>query len=265
MTIPIRPLCVVAASVFAFTSCSTVNKTLDRSMNFFKGKPAAAEEVVVAPDGTVSTVPKPVSRANFNTALMVVEVNGVKRKVVIELDPLVAPKTVENFKKLVNEGYYDGMAFHRAIRNYIVQTGDPASKSDDKRDEWGLTDSGYKLPAELKGVHTKGALAMARPGAPDAADKSSSGSQFYVCLRTQKRLDGNYSVFGRVTHGLDVLEAVGSVAVDTNDTPVRRVDVKSIRLVPSDSPDLKEEPLARKKTKPDSEKGVFERFIERIW
>ncbi len=106
---------------------------------------------------------------------------------------------------------------------------------------------------------------MARPGDIAAPDKSSSGSQFYVTLRTQKRLDGNYSVFGQVTQGLEVLEAISGVAVDTNDTPVRRVNIKSVRLVPSDSPDLLPDPLARKKTKPESEKGVFEKFIERIW
>lgn len=253
-------------AAFALSSCSTVNKAVDRSMNVFRGKPKVAEEVIAA-DGTV--VPAATGRtkanANWNTALMIVEINGVNRKVAIQLDPDIAPKTVENFKKLINEGFYDGLAFHRAIRNFIVQTGDPNTKSDDKRDEWGLADVGYKLPAELKGTHTKGAVAMARPGALDAPDKQSSGSQFYVSLRTQKRLDGNYTVFGHVTSGLEVLEAISAVSVDTNDTPTRRVNIKSVRLVSPDSPDLAPEPASKRKTKPDSEKGAFERFFDRIW
>jgi hypothetical protein len=107
---------------------------------------------------------------------------------------------------------------------------------------------------------------MARPGDINAPDKQSSVSQFYISLRTQKRLDGNYTVFGQVTQGLEVLEAASGVTVDTNDTPVRRVNVKSIRLVSADSPDLQPDPLdSRKKTKPDSEKGFLEKFIERIW
>ncbi|MES2705933.1 MAG: peptidylprolyl isomerase [Verrucomicrobiota bacterium] len=266
MTKHFRPFLALTAAAFALSSCSTVNTALDRSMNVFRGKPKAAGEVIAA-DGSV--VP-PVSRAAqvnaaWNTVVMVVEVNGVGRKVAIQLKPDIAPKTVANFKKLVNSGFYDGLAFHRAIRNFIVQTGDPATRTDDKKDEWGLTDVGYKLDPELKGSHTKGAVAMARPGPLDSADKQSSGSQFYVCLVGQKRLDGNYTVFGQVTHGLEVLEAVSAVSVDTNDTPVNRVNLKSVRIVPPDSPDLQPEPVSKRKTKPDSEKGKIERFIDRIW
>lgn len=263
MTNHFRPLLALTAAAFVLTSCSTVNKALDRGMNVFRGKEKTAEELAAAAAaGQPAGLP---ARSQSNIALMIVEVNGVKRKVVIQLEPDVAPKTVANFKKLAGDGFYDGLAFHRAIKNYIVQTGDPNTKTDDKKDEWGLTDSGYKIAPELKGQHIKGAVAMARPGDIAAPDKSSSGSQFYITLRTQKRLDGNYSVFGQVTQGLEVLEAISGVAVDTNDTPVRRVNIKSVRLVSADSPDLQPDPLARKKTKPESEKGALEKFIERIW
>ena len=259
-----RPLLALSAVALVFSSCSTVNNALDRGMNVFRGKEKTPEEIAAAAaEGKPVVLP---GQSQFNTALMLVEINGVKRKVVIQLNPQDAPKTVANFKKLASEGFYDGLAFHRAIKNYIVQTGDPNTKTDDKRDEWGLTDAGYKLAPEIKGLHTKGAIAMARPGDINASDKQSSGSQFYVSLRSQKRLDGNYTVFGQVTQGLEVLEAASGVTVDTNDTPVRRVNVKSIRLVSADSPDLQPDPLdSRKKTKPDSEKGFFEKFIERIW
>jgi len=264
MTNHFRPILALSAAAIFLTSCSTVNNAIDRGMNVFRGKEKTPDEIAAAATERAAANGAPV-RSTSNTALMIVEVNGVKRKIVIQLNPEVAPKTVANFKKLTNDGFYDGLAFHRAIKDYIVQTGDPNTKGDDKKDQWGLTDSGYKLEPELTGLHTKGALAMARPGDINAPDKSSSGSQFYVSLRSQKRLDGNYSVFGQVTQGLEVLEAISGVTVDTNDTPVRRVNIKSIRLVSADSPDLEPDPLASKKTKPDSEKGFFEKFIERIW
>lgn len=257
-----RPFLALSAAALALSSCSTVNTAIDRGMNVFRGKEKSPEEIAAArsADGTV------VPASSSNTALMIVEINGEKRKVVIQLNPADAPKTVANFKKLASEGFYDGLAFHRAIKNYVVQTGDPNTKGEDKKDQWGLTDAGYKIAPEIKGLHTRGAVAMARPGNINAADKSSSGSQFYVNLKTQKRLDGNYTVFGTVTQGLEVLEAASGVTVDTNDTPVRRVNVKSIRIVSADSPDLQPDPMStRKKTKPQSEKGFFEKFIERIW
>ena len=264
MTNHFRPFLALSAAAIILSSCSTVNNAIDRGMNVFRGKEKTPEEIAAtaaerAPAGTVIT-----SRSNY--AVMIVEINGVKRKVIIQLNPGIAPKTVANFQKLAAAGFYDGLAFHRAIKNYIVQTGDPNTKGEDKKDQWGLTDVGYKIAPELKGLHTKGAVAMARPGDINAADKSSSGSQFYVSLRSQKRLDGNYTVFGQVTSGLEVLEAASAVTVDTNDTPVRRVNVKSIRIVSADSPDLEPDPLdSRKKTRPDSEKGFFEKAIERIW
>jgi cyclophilin family peptidyl-prolyl cis-trans isomerase len=259
MTNYFRPILALSAAAILLTSCSTVNQAIDRGMSVFRAKSPSQEET--NPDAAPGTP----ARAQSDIALMIVEVNGIKRKVVIELKPGTAPKTVANFKKLVGKGFYDGLAFHRAIKNYIVQTGDPTTKEDDKKDQWGLSDAGYKLSPELSGLHTKGAVSMARPGDINAPDKSSSGSQFFVSLRTQKRFDGNYSVFGQVTQGIEVLEAISSVTADTNDTPVRRVNIKSIRLVAADSPDLQPDPLSRKKTKPDSEKGAFEKFIERIW
>jgi cyclophilin family peptidyl-prolyl cis-trans isomerase len=264
MTNHFRPILALSAAAILLTSCSTVNNALDRGMNVFRGKEKTPEEIAAAANERAATTGAPV-RSTSNTALMIVEINGVKRKVVIELNPEVAPKTVANFKKLANDGFYDGLAFHRAIKDFIVQAGDPATKSDDKKDQWGLTDAGYKLEPELKGLHTKGAIAMARPGDINAPDKASSGSQFYVSLRSQKRLDGNYTVFGQVTQGLPILEAISSVTVDSNDTPVRRVNIKSIRLVAPDSPDLQPDPLEAKKTRSDSEKGFFEKFMDRVW
>lgn len=284
MTHLLRPATALAAAAIVLSSCSTVNTAIDRSMNVFRGKPkAAAEEPLPAdaPGAPATPAPGPSSapgpstapvsaeaapvNARWNHAVMMVEVNGTRRRVVIELKPDAAPKTVANFKKLISRKFYDGLAFHRAIRNFVVQTGDPATRSDDQKDQWGLTDVGYKLAPELKGTHVRGAVAMARPGDIDSPDKQSSGSQFYVCLVGQKRLDGNYTVFGQVVQGLEVLEAVSAVSVDTNDTPTRRVTIQSIRLAPPDSPELQPESAPRRKTKPDADKGRLERLFDRIW
>ncbi len=252
-------LLVLPVLVLAFSSCNTFNKITDKTIGVFKGKPQPANPEVEAVEPVV-----PAAQAH-DTAVMYVDVNGSKRKVVIQLDPAIAPKAVANFKKLANTGFYNGLAFHRAIAGFLVQTGDPASRSDSNRDAWGLSDVGYRLPPELRGKHVKGALAMARQGPIDAANKSSSGSQFYVMLRSDTKLDGRYTVFGRVIQGLEALEAIGAMTVDTNDCPTRRFEIKTLRLVPGDSPELRAESGPRRNTKPDHEKGAIGRFFERIW
>lgn len=254
----LRPL-VLSIAVLAFNSCSTFNKITDKAIGVFKSKPQPADPETVAFEPVV-----PAAQAH-DTAVMYVDVNGSKRKVVIQLDAATAPKAVANFKKLVNTGFYNGLAFHRAISGYLVQTGDPASRSDGNRDAWGLSDVGYRLPPELRGKHVKGALAMARQGPLNASNKSSSGSQFYVMLRSDTKLDGRYTVFGRVIQGLESLESIGAMTVDTNDCPTRRYEIKTLRLVPGDSPELRAESGSRRKTRPDHEKGAIGRFIERIW
>lgn len=252
-------LLALSVTVLTFSSCNTFNKVTDKTLGFFKGKEQPKD-----PEAQIAE-PVPPAAQYHNTAVMYVDINGSKRKVVIELDPVAAPKAVANFKKLANSGFYNRLAFHRAIQGYLVQTGDPVTRDDSNRGSWGLSDVGYKLPPELRGKHVKGALAMARQGPLDAANKSSSGSQFYVMLRSDTKLDGRYTVFGRVTQGIEALEAIAAMTVDTNDCPTKRYEVKSLRLVPSDSPELRAESSSRRKTKPDHEKTAIGRFFERIW
>ena len=265
MTLSRFSLALLICGACTLASCSTINKTLDRTMSVFKPDAPATEDAATTGDAAAATPAGPVSRANYNTAVMTVDINGTRRKVIIELRPDLAPATVANFKKLVNSGFYNGLAWHRAIRGYLIQTGDPASKSDDKRNEWGLSDVGYKIIPEQKGLHQKGALAMARPGAIDAPDQQSSGSQFYVTLRSATKLDGHYSVFGYVTQGLDALDAISSMTVDTNDCPTKRFEVINIRLVPADSPELTAPQPIRRKTKSEYQKGPFEKLFDRFW
>ena len=96
-------------------------------------------------------------------------------------------------------------------------------------------------------------------------DKQSSGSQFFIMLRSDAKLDGNYTVIGRVTQGIEALEAIASMTVDTNDCPTRRYEIKSLRLVPGSSPELRPEKQGKIKTTDTGEKGKIGRFFERLW
>ena len=152
-------------------------------------------------------------------------------KMVVEFWPDVAPKTVENFKKLANEGFYDGTCFHRVIKGFMIQGGDPLTKDASQESDWGTGGPGYKIKAEFSDrSHTRGVLSMARSQHPDSA-----GSQFFICHGDSKFLDRQYTAFGRLTKGDDVLEAIATTATRPQDRPVQRMGIESIRIVPADS------------------------------
>lgn len=111
-----------------------------------------------------------------------------------------APKHCQNFIKLVNDGFYDGLTFHRVVPDFVIQGGDP--KGD------GTGGPGYTVPAEIKLRHTPGAMAMARKPDHINPQRESSGSQFYICLQAQPQLDGQYSVFGQTIEGMDVVQKI---------------------------------------------------------
>jgi len=116
--------------------------------------------------------------------------------IILELYPDSAPNTVANFKALTGKGYYDGLKFHRVIAGFMAQGGDP--------DGTGMGGPGYKVKAEFNDrSHVHGTLAMARSQDPDSA-----GSQFYICFAPAPHLDGQYTIFGQVTEGLDVLDQI---------------------------------------------------------
>ncbi len=144
------------------------------------------------------------------------------------------PKHRENFKKLVKENYYDSIRFHRVIDGFMIQAGDPFSRDTSKIDLWGQGGPEYTVPAEFVNEywHKKGAIAAARRGDRANPTKSSSGSQFYIvhdenaCLH----LDGQYTIFGEVVEGLDVIDKIAQVEVDLYDRPVS--DVFIIKVTP---------------------------------
>ena len=194
--------------------------------------------------------------------LFTILVDGNKERFVVKLRPDIAPKTVANFKKNVESGFYNGLAFHRVIRNYLLQTGDPLSKDDAQKEQWGTTDLGQSIPGEFGGKHVRYAVAMAHK----SGETTSSGSQFYITLRPISNLDGSYAVFGEVIGGTGALNRLSGAVVDTNDVPLKRIEVVDAKIISSTAQlALDEGTPGRRKTKPDSQKGPVEKFIERVW
>ncbi|MEO6036520.1 MAG: peptidylprolyl isomerase [Verrucomicrobiota bacterium] len=151
-------------------------------------------------------------------------------EMVVEFWTDVAPKTVENFKKLAKDGFYDGTAFHRVIKGFMIQGGDPLTKNAKDEARWGTGDPGYKIKAEFnKRQHKRGVLSMARSQHPDSA-----GSQFFICHGDPAFLDGQYTTFGKVIKGDDVLEKIATTSTHAPDRPDKRMGVESIKIVPAD-------------------------------
>src|SRR3954453_4170350 len=147
-----------------------------------------------------------------------------------------APKTVENFKKLARQGFYDGPIFHRIVKAFMIQGGDPNSKDAAKADSYGQGGPGYNIKAEFNDHgHERGVISMARGPNPDSA-----GSQFFICLSPVHRLDHQYTTFGKLIKGDDVLEKIGDIPVTRNSVgemskPTKRVVIDSIKILPAES------------------------------
>ena len=147
-----------------------------------------------------------------------------------------APNTIENFKKLARSGFYDGTIFHRIVKGFMIQGGDPSSKDPGKESSYGQGGPGYKIEAEFNDhSHDRGVISMARSSDPDSA-----GSQFFICLAPVPRLDGQYTTFGKLIKGDDVLKKIGDTPVTRSSTgemsrPTKRVVIESIKIVPAES------------------------------
>ena len=143
----------------------------------------------------------------------------------LELYPEHAPITVENFVKLVNDGFYDGLIFHRVIKNFMIQGGDPEGT--------GMGGSPDKIKGEFaaNGVnnpikHERGVISMARTNNPNSAS-----SQFFICHKAAPHLDGSYAAFGKVIEGIEVVDEIANVVTGKNDRPREDVVIKSIRVI----------------------------------
>ena len=157
-------------------------------------------------------------------------------EMVIEFWTDAAPQTVENFKKLARQGFYDGTAFHRIVKGFMIQGGDPLTKDAKMESRWGTGGPGYQIKAEFNNQsHKRGVVSMARSQHPDSA-----GSQFFICLGDAKFLDRQYTAFGRVIKGDEVLGQIGDTRVTPSNSgemskPNARVGVESVAIVSPDS------------------------------
>ncbi len=141
-------------------------------------------------------------------------------KIVLQFYPQVAPNHVNNFCKLAKDAFYDGATFHRVIPGFMIQGGDPNSKNPD-RSTHGTGGPGYHVNAEFSDkLHTRGVLSMAR-----AQDPNSAGSQFFICVADASFLNGQYTAFGEVESGMDVVDRVVAVKPDGNDNPLDRIEM----------------------------------------
>ena len=143
----------------------------------------------------------------------------------LELDAAAAPLTVENFLKLVNEGFYDGLTFHRIIPGFMIQGGCP--------DGTGMGGPGWHINGEFQKNgwenpirHSRGVISMAR-----AMDPNSAGSQFFIMHADAPHLDGSYAAFGRVVNGMDVVDEIAAVATGYGDKPQQPVVIETMRVV----------------------------------
>jgi len=166
-------------------------------------------------------------------------IKTVEGDMVVEFWTDTAPKTVENFKALAKKGYYDGTAFHRIIKGFMIQGGDPNTKDTNAAaaGSYGMGGPGYTIPDEFNSrQHVRGVLSMAHTGAPN-----SGGSQFFICLGDAAPLNNKYTVFGHVIKGDDVLAKIGDTActgpnaMGEMSIPIKRMAIESVKIVPADS------------------------------
>jgi len=174
------------------------------------------------------------TRMNPSDEVAVIKTN--EGEMVVQFWTDAAPNTIENFKKLAREGFYNGTIFHRIVKDFMIQGGDPNSKDPAKENSYGQGDPGYKIKAEFNDhPHDRGVISMARGPDPDSA-----GSQFFLCLAPVHRLDHQYTTFGKLIKGDDVLDKIGNTPVERNaqgevSKPSKRVTIDSVKIVPADS------------------------------
>jgi len=180
---------------------------------------------------TTTTEKKSDSKEDKMNAKEVAVIKTTEGEMVVEFWPDVAPKTVENFKTLAKKGFYDGTCFHRVIKGFMIQGGDPLTKDPSQERNWGTGGPGYQIKAEFNDRHhDRGVLSMARSSDPDSA-----GSQFFICHGNPRFLDRQYTAFGKLIKGDDVLEKIATTPTHPPDRPDKRMGIESIKIVPADS------------------------------
>ena len=204
-----------------------------------------AASLAYGADPKASASAKGAAGASDEVAVM----ETTKGKMVIEFWEKEAPQTVVNFKKLARQGFYDGTGFHRIIKGFMIQGGDPKSKNP-KAPDLGTGDPGYKIKAEFNShKHVPGVISMAR-----SDDPNSAGSQFFLMHGAAPFLDGKYTAFGRIIEGMDVLNDIANTPVAMSaqgekSKPTEWTTLKSVKIVSRAS-------LAKAKTAPAADKAA---------
>jgi len=140
-----------------------------------------------------------------------------------------APITVENFKKLINGGFYDGTRFHRVIKDFMIQGGDPLTKDASQKGQWGTGGPGYAIEDEFVPElrhNRKGLLSMANKGIPNTG-----GSQFFITLVPTPQLDDVHTIFGELTKGEDILDKIGNAKTGSADRPIEDIVIEKIEIL----------------------------------
>jgi cyclophilin family peptidyl-prolyl cis-trans isomerase len=134
----------------------------------------------------------------------------------IQFFPNAAPNHVKNFEDLAKKGFYDGIVFHRLAKGFVIQAGDPNTRNDSNREAWGTGGPGYTINQEFNNIsHERGIVSMAR-----TMDPNSAGSQFFIVLNDSKFLDNQYTVFGKVIEGMDVVDKIANSSTNAMDQPI---------------------------------------------
>ncbi len=179
---------------------------------------------------------KKAENPTMNASSEVAVIKTSEGNMVVQFWNDAAPNTIENFKKLARSGFYDGTIFHRIVKGFMIQGGDPNSKDPAKENKYGEGGPGYKIKAEFNDhAHERGVISMARESNP-----ASAGSQFFICLAPVTRLDHQYTTFGKLIKGDDVLEKIGDAPVTRSSAgevskPTKRVVIESIKIMPAGS------------------------------
>ena len=181
--------------------------------------PSQSQNLTLQANPNINNDPSLLLKANLtsipkknNTATIETTQGPIK----IEFYPDVAPNHVKNFQDLALKGFYDGIVFHRIVPGFVIQAGDPNTKNDSaSRDSWGTGGPGYTINQEFNNMpHERGVLSMARTNDPNSA-----GSQFFIVLNDSKFLDNQYTVFGKVTEGLEIVDKIANSTTNSMDQP----------------------------------------------
>jgi cyclophilin family peptidyl-prolyl cis-trans isomerase len=211
---PARGRCRPVVRVIALLACSA----LGAALAFAQGDAAAPAAPAEPKKGTMD---KPVAKKKE-----VAVIKTTLGTIVFEFLPDVAPKMVANFKDLAKSGFYNGTTFHRVINGFMIQGGDPLSKDNDPNND-GTGDGPRKMPAEFttKYSHARGMVSTAR-----TSDPNSGSCQFFIMQKDNRGLDNQYTIFGRVLEGMDVVDKISLVPKGANDRPLTNVVMESVTI-----------------------------------